>query len=146
MLLILQWFLYDMGCGSFLCWNRQNDFYFPPVVKTKKSGNKKSSHKLLKKTLIWSDSEDDGGICQQNTTSDPICEQIVESEKEDQMPISALCGSAKKGDENLKRLIKFYFLVPEYTSPLVDLVICYWPSFSPLCDGFRSLLIFAIEF
>ncbi|XP_021839062.2 peptidyl-prolyl cis-trans isomerase FKBP43-like [Spinacia oleracea] len=72
-------------------------------IKTKKSGNKKSSHKLLKKTLIWSDSEDDGGICQQNTTSDPICEQIVESEKEDQMPISALCGSAKKGDENLKR-------------------------------------------
>ncbi|KNA15877.1 hypothetical protein SOVF_094260 [Spinacia oleracea] len=68
-------------------------------IKKKKSGNRKGSRKRLKKTFILSDSEDDGAICQQNTTSDPICE----SEKEDQTAVSSLCANAKMGDQDLKR-------------------------------------------
>lgn len=105
MFFIFTWFLCDIVCCPFLCWKRQIDFYFPPVVKKKKSGNRKGSRKRLKKTFILSDSEDDGAICQQNTTSDPICE----SEKEDQTAVSSLCANAKMGDQDLKRLVRFIF-------------------------------------
>ncbi|XP_021750615.1 peptidyl-prolyl cis-trans isomerase FKBP53-like [Chenopodium quinoa] len=72
-------------------------------LKQKKAGTKKSSRKRLKKSYMLSESEDDGAISQQNTSSDPICEQMVESEKEDQMPISSLWGNSEMGDEDSKR-------------------------------------------
>ncbi|XP_021735445.1 peptidyl-prolyl cis-trans isomerase FKBP43-like [Chenopodium quinoa] len=72
-------------------------------LKQEKDGTRKSSRKRLKKSYMLSESEDDGAISQQITSSDPICEQMVESEKEDQMPISSLCGNSEMGDEDSKR-------------------------------------------
>uniref|UniRef100_A0A803MNW1 peptidylprolyl isomerase n=1 Tax=Chenopodium quinoa TaxID=63459 RepID=A0A803MNW1_CHEQI len=78
-------------------------------LKQKKAGTKKSSRKRLKKSYMLSESEDDGAISQQNTSSDPICEQMVESEKEDQMPISSLWGNSEMGDEDSKRCLRCDF-------------------------------------
>uniref|UniRef100_A0A803LRY8 peptidylprolyl isomerase n=1 Tax=Chenopodium quinoa TaxID=63459 RepID=A0A803LRY8_CHEQI len=75
-------------------------------LKQEKDGTRKSSRKRLKKSYMLSESEDDGAISQQITSSDPICEQMVESEKEDQMPISSLCGNSEMGDEDSKRCLR----------------------------------------
>lgn len=72
-------------------------------INKKKADTRKSSRKRLKKKYELSESEDDGAISQQNTTSDPISEKIFESEQEDQMTISSLCGNAKTGDKDSKR-------------------------------------------
>lgn len=81
----------------------------------KKDSKGKGTRKRLKKKYELSESENDGVTSLKNRSRN--CVLIVESDEDDQKPISSLLGNAKTDSEAFKRL---------------TLLILDWSSFSVL--------------